>query len=128
MLLKLVSTLKILIKIFYPRSENRFSDQLDGTSNTIAFGEVLGHRDPPYDKGPMLVAFTWMGIGGMPSAWRLPSPTNKPGWWQHGSMHPGVVQFALGDGSVRGISGSVDRDGYVYATGMQEGRPHDIIK
>jgi prepilin-type N-terminal cleavage/methylation domain-containing protein len=114
--------------LFWPRSENRFADEIDGTSNTIAFGEVLGHRAPPYDQGQMLVAFTWMGTGPMPTAWRLPKPVSKPSWTQHGSMHPGVVLFALGDGSVRAVSESVDQTGYLYASGMQDGRIHDVFK
>lgn len=114
--------------LFWPRSENRFADEIDGTSNTIAFGEVLGHRAPPYDQGPMLYAFTWMGMGPMPSAWYLPSPVSKPGWYQHGSMHPGAVLFALGDGSVRAVAESVDKNGFLYASGTQDGRIHDTFK
>ncbi len=34
----------------------------------VAFGEVLGDR---IAAGPMLYAFTWMGMGGHPSAWGL---------------------------------------------------------
>jgi prepilin-type N-terminal cleavage/methylation domain-containing protein len=112
--------------LFWPRSKNRFSNMTDGTSNTIAFGEVLGDRRPPNDKGALLYAFTWMGMGPMPTGWRLPEPVSKPGFYQNGSMHPGVVLFALGDGSVRAVSGTVDKDGFLYASGTQDGRLHDI--
>lgn len=112
--------------LFWPRSKNRFADMLDGTSNTIAFGEVLGDRIPPNDKGVMLYAFTWMGMGPMTTAWGLASPVSKPGYYQNGSMHPGAVLFALGDGSVRSVSGTVDTNGFLYASGTQDGRQHDI--
>ena len=68
----------------------------------------------------MLFAFSWMGMGNTESF-------QQSRVLEHGSMHPGVVQFALGDGSVRSISETVDQDGYLYATGMQEGRTHNII-
>jgi len=112
--------------LFWPRSKNRFADMIDGTSNTIAFGEVLGDRLPPNDKGSMLYAFTWMGMGPMPTAWYLPDPVSKPGYYQNGSMHPGAVLFALGDGSVRSVAATVDNNHFVYASGTQDGRQHEV--
>jgi prepilin-type N-terminal cleavage/methylation domain-containing protein len=114
--------------LFWPRSKRKFSDCLDGTSSTIAFGEVLGGFR--YDStgtiptNELQFAFTWMGMGPMPSAWYLPSPTNRPKWHQFGSQHPGIVQFALVDGSVRAVSGSVPTSDFLFANGAQDSRIH----
>lgn len=109
--------------LFWPRSKNKFSDALDGTSNTIAFGEVLGG----YNGNQLDSAFVWMGMGAMPSAWYLPQPSSRPGWYQFGAQHPGVVQFCLLDGSVRAVSGSVPQADFLYATGTQDGRIHTVV-
>lgn len=108
---------------FWPRSKNGLHQVIDGTSNTVAFGEVLGG----FDGNQMDFGFVWMGMGPMPTAWRLPTPLSRPGWWQNGSQHPGVIQFTLFDGSVRALSGSVDRDLYLFATGTQDARLHDVF-
>jgi prepilin-type N-terminal cleavage/methylation domain-containing protein len=113
--------------VFWPRSKNKFSSVIDGTSNTLLFGEVLGHRAPPYDSGQMQFAFVWMGMGGMPSGWYMPNPVSEPGWYQNGSMHPGVVQFALGDGAVRSISGTVADAPYLYVSAMMDGHPVENV-
>lgn len=109
----------------WSRSKKNLSDVLDGTSNTVAFGEVLGG----YAEGSNALTwgFPWIGMGPMPTAWRLPARLNRPGWWQNGSQHPGVVQFCLYDGSVRAISGSIDRDQYLFSTGVSDGRLHTVF-
>ncbi|TVQ01489.1 MAG: DUF1559 domain-containing protein [Planctomycetaceae bacterium] len=111
------------IGTFWPRSKRNFSDVLDGTSNTFAFGEVLGG----FDGDEMLFGFVWMGMGPMPSAWRLPPKLTRPGWYQYGSQHPGVVQFTLFDGSVRAVSGSVDRNFFLFSSGVRDGRLHEAF-
>lgn len=113
--------------VFWSRSKNAIRDVLDGTSNTVLFGEVLGdHADPAAPKR-LTHAFSWMGMGEMPTAWRLPSPTSYARWYQNGSYHPGVVQFALADGSVNSVSGTVDRNQYLFSTGMQDNQPFAAV-
>lgn len=109
--------------LFWPRTKTGFQQVIDGTSNTIAFGEVMGG----FNGNQLDVGFTWMGMGPMPTAWRLPTPLSRPAWYQNGSQHPGVVQFTLFDGSVRAVSGSVNRDSYLFASGVQDARLHDIF-
>lgn len=90
--------------IFYNRSKTTFAQILDGTSHTLMFGEVTGQFSNPV-----------LGIGRKRSiSWNA-----GPEWteWHRGvyryghqkrvekfsSMHAGVIQFAMADGSVRSI-------------------------
>jgi len=93
--------------LFYNRSQNRMSSVSDGTSNTLMFGEYAGGWDA---NGGMEFSAAWIGSGCMWTAYGIKpeQPRNKPGWWQFGSLHPGVVQFCLCDGSVRSVSHSLE--------------------
>jgi prepilin-type N-terminal cleavage/methylation domain-containing protein len=86
----------------------------DGTSNTFAFGEALGGAKPPAARD--FVA-NW-GSFNLPTAWGL---TNTPQWYQYGSMHTGIVNFCMCDGSVRGFSVSGTNAVFQYAAGMNDG-------
>ena len=79
---------------YFTNSQVRITDIVDGTSNTIAFGEVA-----VTGNGPSFI-FTWIGAGAMPTAWELQSPSN---WYNFASYHTNLVQFGFGDGSVRAI-------------------------
>jgi prepilin-type processing-associated H-X9-DG protein len=79
---------------YYPDSVVTPESITDGLSNTIAFGEALGGPE----SGSRDYAPTWMGTGIMPSYWDCPSPA---AWYTFGSTHPGGVNFAMCDGSVR---------------------------
>jgi prepilin-type N-terminal cleavage/methylation domain-containing protein len=68
----------------------------DGSSLTIAFGEMLGGTN----QGSRDFNAAWMGCGSLPIAWDLINPT---GWYSFGSNHTAIVQFAFCDGSVRGM-------------------------
>jgi prepilin-type N-terminal cleavage/methylation domain-containing protein len=75
----------------------------DGLSNTLMIGEALGGAS----AGARDLSFAWMGLGAMVTYFGLgPYPGNNPpasGWWQYSSVHTGIVQFAFGDGGVRGL-------------------------
>jgi hypothetical protein len=114
--------------VFTLRSENQFRDIIDGTSNTFLFIETTGGFN---GNGSTLdFAHAWIGSGGFPTAWGIDPDQDKgrPAWWQLGSMHSGVVQTCLVDGSVRGISRNADHWSYVYTSGMGDGRIVDSEK
>ena len=109
--------------IFSTRTSTNFAAILDGTSQTLLFGEWRGGRldGPPLDQGYQL-AYSWMGASGHPSMWGLSYPPRQgPGWWQFNSHHPQVVQFCFADGSVRAVSTQVDTLQFRYASGMHDG-------
>jgi hypothetical protein len=99
----------------------------DGSSNTLAFGEMLGGNGGPNRD---FVA-SWMGTGALPTAWSTIDPGQ---WYSFGSKHTGVVQFAFGDGSVRSIRKiGPDTDWYsarwyqwIYITGATDGQVNNF--
>ncbi len=80
----------------FPDSKTRITEITDGTSNTLFFGEALGGSE----SGPPTYGLTWMGTGVLPSYWDCQTPAT---WFTFGSNHPGVVNFAFCDGSVRAM-------------------------
>jgi len=86
--------------IFTNRSTNSVGAILDGTSNTLMFGECLGGPNPPPSGSPQY-GFSWFGMGSLPTLAGL--PVQYPYYYQFSSKHTGVVNFCYADGSVRGI-------------------------
>jgi len=115
---------------YTPNSKTKITEITDGTSNTISFGESLSGTYVNRD-----FKNTWMGSMALPAAWGLPPDTCTPvppatscsqaGWTTYSSKHAGVIQFAMCDGSVRGIpkgstSGTVYNN-FIYSAGMKDG-------
>jgi prepilin-type N-terminal cleavage/methylation domain-containing protein len=99
------------------RSRTSLNSLTDGTSNTILVGEK--HVDPDvYGQGIADFAAYHGGITYPCNVARVGGPgfplaqdafTRAPnGERVFGSYHPGIVQFVMGDGSVRGLPTSID--------------------
>ena len=113
--------------IYYQNSTTRVTDVLDGTSNTLAFGEMLGALQ---SDGTREFELSWMGAGNMGTIFGL-APVYGPRrdsyrWAQFQSRHPGTVNFAFADGHVAGLSRTGDFNLLIYASGMQDGQVVDV--
>ncbi len=78
----------------------------DGTSNTIAFGETSGRTWPTTLTKTNRFAHSWMGANAVSTVRGTGSGINSSPL-QFNSYHTGIVQFALCDGSVRGIRSGI---------------------
>jgi prepilin-type processing-associated H-X9-DG protein len=94
--------------IFTDRSQTRLTDILDGTSNTLMFGEAMGGFDRVLQPqglvedtpdGLLHYSMSWMGVGAILTCYGM-DPVNSH-LQSFSSAHPGVVQFCFADGSVR---------------------------
>ena len=103
--------------VFCNRTRTRMSEIVDGTSNTLLFGENTGG----YTGSDLYLAFSWAGCGQSATGW---------GFGEHfaqwTSPHPGVCHFCMADGAVRAISTSIERDVFRAASGIAEGEPVSI--
>jgi len=101
---------------YMTNTKTKLTEITDGTSNTISFGETLGGNAPPSIR---TFRYTWMGSAMMPGylatdkifTGETPSSAGgvPNGAFMYGSNHSGVVQFAMCDGSVRGIRKGIPR-------------------
>lgn len=105
--------------IMRSRAAQRFHDVSDGLSNTILLGETIG----TIDAGVREAMRPWY-IGGVARSrgafrWQRPYSDIHPNHGvlgnrrnSHivgfGSGHPGLVNFCMGDGSIRAITHSID--------------------
>jgi prepilin-type N-terminal cleavage/methylation domain-containing protein/prepilin-type processing-associated H-X9-DG protein len=81
------------------RSRTSLANVPDGTSQTLLFGEYLGH----VINNDRQFAMSWMGAPYAATVGGLRGPREGHGGG-FSSRHPGVVQFCFADGSVRGVS------------------------
>jgi prepilin-type N-terminal cleavage/methylation domain-containing protein len=93
----------------------------DGASNTLMFGEWLDD----FEAGPRLFSPAWIGAGSLPTAWGTATNSDM-GWFQFNSKHTGLIQFCMGDGSVRGIHkgiapGTTAYNNFIAASGWCDG-------
>jgi prepilin-type N-terminal cleavage/methylation domain-containing protein/prepilin-type processing-associated H-X9-DG protein len=122
--------------LLYWKSKISLGQVPDGTSNTLMFGEYAGGYT------------TWGGSGGIPDGWMdgawacgfnytafgsCPNSTNnncdnsaqgrKISWGVFASLHTGnLINFAFGDGSVRGVDPSIAFGTFEALAGYQDGQ------
>jgi len=92
--------------IYYNRSRTKIVAITDGTSNTLAFGEGLGYSVSAAQPD---FVWSWIGVGSMPTKFGMVNGKSGSGGSSanvplcFGSNHTAVVNFAMADGSVRGL-------------------------
>jgi prepilin-type processing-associated H-X9-DG protein len=116
-------------------SPNKMTDITDGTTNTLMIGEYATKTQPrrrtfwayaytSYNMSCVTIAQSRTLIPDFDLCDRTPPRTNgnnqcKRGW---GSFHgAGTMNFAMGDGSVRGISQNIDMNTVMPALGSIAG-------
>jgi prepilin-type N-terminal cleavage/methylation domain-containing protein len=117
--------------VFGTRTTIRFSEITDGSSNVLLFGEDYGGRGLITNQnglGPRFVGFLWIGSGMMWTQNGLTDTANPRTrhWFRFHSDHPGIVQFALSDGSVKGISQQITRRAFIELGGIRDGQTPDM--
>jgi prepilin-type N-terminal cleavage/methylation domain-containing protein len=116
---------------FFNRSKVKLATMQDGTSNTFLFGENIAVMTPPA-SGWQGISNAWATTGIFPMAWGSSAPAtgNVSEWWMLRSRHPGVMNFALSDASVRtvrypGTAASTQLNNYQFYSGTSDGRVTD---
>ena len=106
------------IGIFMNRRKHRLRQVTDGASKTLMFGENNGGWAPDGRYAGIM----WIGVAEMPVMYGLASGVGPPvGLAQFSSAHPGIVQFALADGSVRPLRVEIRQAVLNNLAGMHDG-------
>jgi len=123
----------------------KIGDITDGTSNTLAFGEVGTSLIAPTVGLSTTLTMAWAGAGSQISTAGLtvgpPTPeylasgcpvaapgsagATQPNFFQFNSKHTGVVNFSFVDGSVHSISTGVNPKVFFALSGMNDGQVVD---
>ncbi len=88
----------------------------DGLSNTLAMGEA--HGGVLASSGDAPASWLWMSAPTLPASGSWMPGTNERSAFS--SYHTGIIQFVLGDGSVRAISRTIDVSSWISINGMKD--------
>lgn len=118
--------------VFRFNRQNKIGSIADGTSNTLLFGEVTGGWT---NGGNAPTTRTWSfcwNSSGLPIHWNTKTMagvaynTSLRVWNRFTSMHTGgVLQWTLGDGSVKAIPNNTDPDVMLRLGGLADGEVFD---
>ncbi len=94
------------VGIFYRNSETKLEQvtNADGSSNTLLYGEVEGGDRTNSSSVKFKFRFLWMGSCGLGVAFGLRSGLPEGSPVRYSSFHTQIVNFCMGDGSVRSIN------------------------
>jgi prepilin-type N-terminal cleavage/methylation domain-containing protein len=111
--------------VFYLNSRTRFSEILDGSSNTIFFGEkVSAKSDLGWASGTRATLRNGGTFDSRPRLDRSSTPSTEVGTLTVGgfsSFHGSGANFVLGDGAVRFLPFSVDPEVYKNLMNRDDG-------
>jgi len=111
--------------VFYLNSRTRFSEILDGSSNTIFFGEKISARsDLGWASGTRATLRNGGSFDSRPRIDRSSAPSTEVGTLTVGgfsSFHVGGANFVFGDGSVRFLPFSIEPEVYRNLTHRDDG-------
>jgi len=116
--------------VLYPQSQVSMAQLTarDGSAYTLMFGEQssLMTNDPNDPSSPY--GFGWIGGSTLPQAYGLAESATLPrsNWWKFSSNHDAVVNFVMGDGSVRGVLKSATTRTVRSAAGWGDGEVYDL--
>lgn len=113
--------------IFRQNRSQKLGDATDGTSNTIAFGEVTGRWTDGVRPTGRLQSMAWT-CGPIPMHWMTRTfggtayNNRDRNYFRFSSLHSGdLVNYTLLDGSVKGIPLSVDAQALLQLSGRGDG-------
>ena len=104
---------------FSNRSKTSIPAIADGSSNTLLFGEAVGGL-PVASRS---YSYAWMGMGHMPASWGI-NPADST-WRNFSSVHTGLVNFALSDGSIKSLRMGSNVTVFRQLSGMRDGTVPD---
>lgn len=105
--------------MFFHNSDIKFGDVVDGTSNTLAFCEIIGQGKGTYHCCAWHAYSDGIGtVNGLNAPWRSKPTRSFPlghNMWDGNafagpaSFHPGGVEFVFADGSIHFLADTISR-------------------